>query len=562
MKTRSRLALPTVALLLVAACGEGDLVPYETWDDTPPQPAPTWQLELTGPGALALTPYGLGTITARLLKNGTPAPDVDTRWAVDGDLAGGRLSAVRGRTDAAGESSVEVIAGGGTTTFAVTVATDHTAPVRVEVRVAEPEVAPGALRIRVAYPDQGRQPVKEVVISLNPGTVHCDAVGSLLPTALDARPLRDLSGTLLFDDLDAAEPLTVIGLGSNDAGVVADGCLENVRLTAGAETRTTLELGALPLDATGTYDLASVYDFADAIPGATGDLIATVARIFDDPDDPGRYLVELVEDRLGFDFGFLHETAVDIVQGFVQKWVPERFLRLFQFIGDAARAVTHLGVEAILDVERAPTGELVGHESWDVLVFQWRGDCDPAAAPGCDVHRVALRNTHLGYVDADYPVEVRDGRLGIGTHTRTIEYARMFHVFVTQVVYPYVAPGATSTGDVLQASVDCAGVAAALDEADGVADGILDLGVATPSVQELEGVCGDVLQLAGLAVDAKLDDLARAVPSEFTLEGSARVVDADRSLVPEAFEDGVWEGGLTLDGDAYPVTGTFEAVRR
>ncbi|RMG20328.1 MAG: hypothetical protein D6729_03065, partial [Deltaproteobacteria bacterium] len=494
--------LTLVALLVLAACGDGALVAYDPNAPVADDPSASGlHLEILSPQPLTLAPYAVRPLSVRLSRGSTPVEGAELRFTLEGRGAGARLSALRARSSATGEASVEVVAGGETTAFTVRVEADGAAPAIAQVEVVPSDKAPAALRVQVAYPEQGQSPVSRVVVTVHEGGTSCDVLSTLpLPTAAYSATMNDVADEVYFPELDGDTRVTVIALGYNAVAPIADGCLEDVALPAGEEVDLTVTMATRDLDVTGTYDVSDTFDFSDALPGRFGSLLGTVVEIFDDPDDPARYLVQRIEDLVGYDFGIFEGTAVRALDRLIRDFVPERFLRLFEYIGDAAQVVTRLSFEGTLTIERQPDGSYLARQAWDTVVYRWRAGCDASATDGCDLRRIALRNTWIGPLVNTFPVRVEDGVVTFETHERFIPYARFFHLFVLQVVYPELSPGARDTGDVLHWAVSCPDVALELDASDGVADGVFDLGFARPSTQSLQAFCEDALDFVGTLV--------------------------------------------------------------
>lgn len=563
MKTRIQAIAFAIPSLLVFACGDGSLVAFSPDDPATTPGSGSYELTITSPQPLSLEAYAVRPLRIHLTRGAVAATDVDVNFAIEGQAGGARLAALRATTNRSGDATVEILAGGDMATFTVLIETGVTSLVRAEVQVYAPGEVPGGLAVQIAYPEQSVQPILSAKVTVHDASVPCDVTRTLpLPTALQATDLPDIAGTATFGGLPPGGVVTVIAVGYNATAALATGCLEGVRVESGEVTEVTVHLDPRGLQLIGDYDLVETFDFSDAIPGRAGTVISTLAEIFDDGDDPGRYLVDIIEDRLGIDFSILKQTVIDVVNDFIDRLVPEKFRRLFEYVGDAARVVKSLTAQASLNVREADDGTLIGEEIWDAIVFTWSGGCDPVSTPGCETHRIALRNTNLADVVATYPVTYENGVMRIARHDRTIEYARFFHLFIKQIVYPHVVPGASTTSEVLQGSIDCWKVATRIDGADGTTDGSYDLSFLHISTATLEDTCDDALYLIGALVDAKLDALAQAVPSTVTLEGAVSVIDSNQDLVPERLENGVFQGGIDIDGVLHPVVATFIGVRR
>ena len=555
------LSVCLVAASLVA-CGEGSLVAIEG-KDKPEYEGEGYKLEIVSAQPLQLETLAVGTLTVKLTKKDVPVAGEDVSFTVVGDAKGSRLSALKARTGESGEATVEVIAGGEPVAFEIQIETKYTNPLSAEVIVSGQAVEPATLEVQIAWPDQASTPLVAAYVDVrDDGTTCSDAI--TWPSAGNAdATVTDLSQKAVFENRRGGTTVTVIVSGHTSVTRVAEGCVDGVMLTAGETTTVTVTLQPRPRDLTGAYDYEVSFDMSGAVPGTVGAVINALAEMFDDPDDPARYLVDQVESLLNTSIpSFIKNTAIGLVDDLIKNYVPAEILQWGQYVGDAARVVTQPNFAGTLTIGAAQDGSLSAVERWTEVIFHWRGGCDPAANPGCDERRIALRNTQVGEVSTTYGVSEDGDLLNADQHTRQIQYARMFHVFILNVVYPELVPGATSSGQILNAMVDCTGFADKLDESDGAVDGNFDTGVATFTNAEIEQYCGDALNFVGGFVDDKLDQLATGVESTVTLTGVARIVDADEDLVVEAIEQGQWQGTIQVDGQDELVTGTWQATRK
>ncbi|RMG15802.1 MAG: hypothetical protein D6729_12055 [Deltaproteobacteria bacterium] len=550
-----------VILVYAAACGDGALVAIGG-EDKPEYKGEGYKLEIVSPQPLALDTLAVGTLTVKLTKQDAPVPGEDVTFTVVGDAKGSRLSALRARTGESGEATVEVIAGGQPVAFEIEIETKYTTPLTAEVVVSGQAVEPATLEVAVAWPDQAQNPIVAAYVDVrDDGTSCADALTWPAAGNADAT-ITDLSQKAVFENRRGGSTVTVIVSGYSSVTRIAEGCVDGVMLTGGQTTTVTVTLSPRPRDLTGAYDYEVSFDMSGAVPGTVGDVINVLAQMFDDPDDPARYLVDQVESLLGTTIPtFIKNTAIRMVDDLIRNIVPPEFLQWAQYVGDAARVVTTPTFAGTLTIGEAMDGSLSAVERWTEVVFTWRGKCDPAANPGCDERRIALRNTMVGEVSATYGVTENGDLLEAAEHTRQIQYARFFHVFILNVVYPEIVPGATSSADMLHAFINCTNFADTLDESDGTVDGIFDIGV-TFTNQEIEQYCGDALNLVGGLVDDQLDRLASGVESTVTLTGIAEIVDADKDLVVEKLDNGQWQGTIQVDGTDELVTGTWSATRR
>ncbi len=570
MNTRLTRVLSLSLLTFAAACGDPGLTTIPG-GDKPEYQGEGYKMEIVTPMPLVLQTSATGLLTVRLTRSGEPVSGASVEFTVDGSRGGAHLGALRATTSNTGEASVEVIAGAEAADFRIAMESQYTTIMYADVSVRAPGDTGTSLEVQVAYPDQGTNPVSTVTIGVYDGSQTCEALLSStnLPAPLEApQDLTDLAGSVTFSSLGGATKVSILAVGKNaNKAPVADGCVEGMDLVLGQANSTTVNMSARSMRLQGTYDYTATFDMTGAIPGLAGDVFTEVAAF---AQNPAAYLVGKVEALYCGSsdpkcwYGWLRDAAVNAVDSLIQRYLPDTLLNFLTWVGDATKVVTNLTVEGTLTIADDPNGGggLQATEVWQYVVFTWQGKCDLNANPLCDQRRIALRNTRIGELTATYAVTNEDPAYRVAQHTRSIPYLRFFHLFLLQVVYPELVPGATSTTDVLNNAVDCKAVADWIDGADSAGqDGQFDAGIATISVADLENYCHQGVSAIGGLIDGKIDKLANAVPSDVTLTGAAEIVDENADLLADRLQNGVWQGTIDVDGSPNAVSGSFEASR-
>ena len=569
-----RRLVATAALLstlaFAAACGDSAIIKVHGPDGGTDGGSGAFALEITTGATMTLGPGSTGTITAKLTQGGQPVSGRTLAFSTTGAAAGSTLSAAQGTTGADGTASVDLTAGTGAASFQVVVSSLDAGDAAVDVTVTAPHVDPASLTVTATYADQTAQPASAVDLYVEDQSVTCDALNlQTMPTPLV--PMQTVqgfsgNGSLTFQNLTGGTYVTVLALAKNAAGVVvADGCTTNVGLTAGQTATTTVTLTKRGVQLVGTYQYQASYDMGGAMPGTVGTIIQTVGQIFNDPTDPGLYLVTLIENQIGVDPtkvpGFIQNAAISGLNDLYAKYVPPTFRKWATWVSQAAGVVTKPKVEGTFTVSDAG-GSLSAKEVWQTAIFTFVGNCDPTATPGCDQRKLALAGTEVGEVTTSYPVTRADPRFNVPSHQAQIPYAQLFHLFLMQVVYPEVIPGATSTGDILNGSIDCQRVADYLDGADGTqGDGLNIAGYSVFTNAQLFSACGTVLTAIGNQIDSQLAQLAAAQPSTVDLTGVAEIHDDNHDLVCEGLLNGQWQGTIDVGGSSQAISGTWQATR-
>lgn len=549
-----------VTLCVISACGGTDFVAIDSNEIGNPDPtdpeivAPLWEIKPFNAQPILLTFGDSVTVGVTVTRDGRPVESERIDWELLPPSGDASLDATTSYTYRNGNAGIDLLAGTQAADFMVMATHFLAGKITLTVSVVEPDRMPASLLVGVVYGSQDRWPVSRVEVAVHDGKVPCDVLTtlSLLPPSLAEDTLQNVVDTLTFTSLSGGQNVTVFARGLDANGVVASGCSSGVELIDGEETGVVVRLAPFGLDVTGVYDVAQSYDFGNALPAGFGGVATILGQLFDDPDDPARFLVDFVEARLGFSFGFVKNAIIDLVDTYVQQVLPQGVQDLFARIGEAARLVTAFSVDTTIVIEADDTGNLTATETWETITFVWEGA----------QHRVDMTTAGLDPVEAIYPVElVDDERLDIALHSFEIPFMGMYRVALTNIVYPSIGGGATTTQDLLASVLDCAAVAAEMDAGDGIVDGYFTIGISIP-VSTLEIACNDGLGFIADQIDAQLDSLGGNGPQILTRQGVTTLDGENASRQPMRLVDGAWTGDLAIDGQTSIISGLFSGDRR
>lgn len=306
---------------------------------------------------------------------------------------------------------------------------------------------------------------------------------------------------------------------------------------------------AVPIDPAGHFAVTSMFSLSAPPPAAAG-VLGELAAATDGPDDPSRYLIDLMIERLPAGTAKSYAAAV---APYVAAYVNQRIANVAPRFADGARALS-TGLSRI--AQRFGTSEM----------FHLANEPSAAAidrAPSLTLRRTIVgarferragreladvRFAPLGLADIATASRARlDGeQLSIERHGAALPYTALLRLGLDEAVIPDVVPGAHDLAQALVALVDCNQLGTAVAE-------YLGLGSA--------GFYASACSVGLTALAARIYDRLDAIePALLSLEvaGEATAVDADGDGPMDAIASGAWTG--TFAGLA--VTGGFEGSSR
>jgi hypothetical protein len=321
---------------------------------------------------------------------------------------------------------------------------------------------------------------------------------------------------------------------------------------------------ATSIDPSGTYAVTSAFALS-ATPDAAAPAIAELTAMSDGPDDPSRYLIDLMIAALPEGTTKSYATAVaPYVAAYVNirlSQIAPRFVDGSHALGAgltriAQRFGTIETFEIAADGPRVEGDDYVAESKWLTRTITGARFEVNAGRDIAEVHfaslglpdimsksLVTLDGSSLGGAVTDRP-----GTLSITKHTASLPYARMLRLGFDFAVIPDVVPGAHDLGVALAELVDCNRLGAAVAEC---------VGLGSPTFYAT--ACSAGLSAMAVKLYARLDAIeadAAALPLE--LVGQARAVDTNSDGAMDAISAGTWSGNVAT----IPATGSFEGTRR
>ncbi|MDF1563102.1 MAG: hypothetical protein P1V51_08665 [Deltaproteobacteria bacterium] len=558
----------STVLALAGGCGSENVVPAPYSElhgggegtNLDPVDGPVWKIVATHEGVFEAEAGSHVQVPFQVLRDDEPMAAEVVRFELRTVTGEAQLTAEFDLTRENGLAAAELDAGPGLGEVIVVAVHSLGGEAEFPLTIIEPAVVeplPATLRVGVLYASQARWPVDEVSVTVAEG-IDCagiEAGQSFAP--LGDQLLPDLQSSLLFTRVKTEVPLTVVAVGTQTGAEMASGCVDGLVLAPEENGGVVVRLLPFGLDATGTWAVSHSFDFGNALPGDLGGVFSVLDQLFDDPDDPARYLVGWIQTELGFSLGPIEEMVISLVDDLLVDVIPAGLQGLFQRVGEAARLVTQFGVDATMVIAQDPTsatGQLQSDELWHAARFVWKGQ----------PHTVDLAAAGLPETRALYPVQVaEDARLIVPSHDLEIPFVGLYRVVLTNLVYPDIAGnGATTTHDLLRSVIDCQAVASEIEASDGAADGQLDLGLVQIPASQLEASCDAGLGYIANQIDGQIDGLAGSGPSILTLDGIADLDGDDGQRHPLHMDAGQWTGHLDLSGNQHVVSGTFDGTRQ
>ena len=276
----------------------------------------------------------------------------------------------------------------------------------------------------------------------------------------------------------------------------------------------------IPIDATGQFVVRSTF----ALPGPptiAAPVLAELHAATDGPDDPSRYLIEMVVARLPE--GNV-KTAAQALTPYVAAYVNVHIASVAPHFLDGIRELT-AGLDAIS--QRFGTLETValdgdGHMHRTIEGVRFEA-IDVGFAP-----------IGLPDITVDTQVMLEGDRLAVADHVLPLPYARVLRLGLDRAAIPRVVPQCADLACALRELVDCPQLGELIAER---------IGLGSPGLYAQ--ACSIGLTATASAIYDRLPAFDGA-PLALQTTGTARAADHDHDGPMDAIEAGTWTG--TLDG--------------
>ena len=294
----------------------------------------------------------------------------------------------------------------------------------------------------------------------------------------------------------------------------------------------------VPLSPQGKFAITSDFDIATNMPGTVGAVTNGFIQATDGPDDPTRYIVDLLCNQLSGTAksvctgasaglaGYLNDRLLEVAPDFVTKIVD-----VGNKFGQVAK---HFGTLETLEVDA--TGKTI-HTMTGV--------------------HFKIDSTALDFAFADYGMSSTKvegitttldtlGKLSVSDHKMPISYGKLLKLALNEMIIPMIDPSATNLNDLLTNSVNC----------QAIGQNVYDyLGLLSPST--FESACTAGLNAASTLIYNQIANIDGSA-LEFGIAGTAKGLDTNHDGKMDKIQTGKWGGTLSYAGTPAPLsTATF-----
>ncbi len=306
-----------------------------------------------------------------------------------------------------------------------------------------------------------------------------------------------------------------------------------------------------PMDATGTYQVASTFDIATNAPGKVGEVTNAFIDMTDGAADPAEWIIEqiiakttnstlknILTTAKPFVAGYLNDRLLEIAPDFVDT--------IIQVGNDFGQMSKNFGLNEKLDVTGSANAYTATVSALGVHFKVDNVESDILFADH-SIPDVSAANVALT-LDAT-------GKLDIGEHKLPLSYGKMLRLGLDEVIIPAVDPSASDLNTLLVHLVDCAAVDQAINDAL-VSQFGFGGGAGT-----WQTACTAGLAYGSQYVYGKIDAIDSSA-LEFGLTGVAKAVDKNNDSKVDTIQTGKWTGTLTYGSTPSPLApATFIGTR-
>lgn len=282
------------------------------------------------------------------------------------------------------------------------------------------------------------------------------------------------------------------------------------------------------IDPAGSYVVRSTFALPEP-PASTAPVLAELHAATDGPDDPSRYLIDLVVARLPE--GNV-KIAAQALTPYVASYVNVHLAAVAPHFLDGIRDLT-AGLERV--AQRFGTMEAIAIDGEGHV---------RRTIEGARFEAVEVLFAPIGLPDitVDTQIVLARDRLTVADHTLPLPYARMLRLGFDRAAIPKVVPACSDLACALRSLVDCPALGALISER---------VGLGSPNLYAQ--ACAIGLTATASAIYDRLPAFD-SEPLELRTMGTARAADTDRDGPMDAIEAGTWKGtlaGMPLGGASF-----------
>ncbi len=495
------------------------------------------------------------------------------------DAGDGDISALTLFTGQSGTNSVQFFANNSAPASYRLHATNPNAMETVSVLITVGAPPIGNLEVNLHF--EGSIALSDVTVYLEPaGSYNCNYWHPVAPPTAPFGEVvvGSLQQPAQFSGIPAETRYVVMARANNwEGNLGAQGCSDGVYVSAVGTESHDLMLHQVVLQPAGVYDMDSVFNFRDAIPGEVGVILGHIIDAF---YDPGKFAFDMVITIVNLYLGQLVGTVVEWalslfrnqLEDLITDWAfnnsPQWLQDLFTIGQDLTQVIARLEILAVLRIQKSTEHAVNGEENWHGIALYWRLPCpregDPDYDPECG--RLVLSIQDLSEVGLPpVPGDIIQGRwtgiithfdrLSIEPHGIMLNYGRLILYVIDDLLIPFVTGGRYhSLRDALYGIINCASIAQGL-----VGDVLSALGIDRARV---EGFCTSALGIVIEPIILMIHSLG--ADSNIRLFGGGRLIDETSNLIVDRIVDGTWQGHIQMSSgeSGNPFTATWKAVRQ
>ena len=511
--------------------------------------------------------------------DGEPMGDVEVSFFIDVDRSvDARLNTRSARTGrGTGLAAARVLAG--STPGDIYVLAQASCGRSLELAVEVREVPTGNLEVRLVYPQQQLYRMERFEVAVYPSyEFQCNERRS--PRGRQELTIAEVATTferVFIQDLAVDELFAVVGFGVGQFGEdAAFGCVDGVRVREGETAEVEIDLMLLPLDPSGTYDVASKWDFTNAI-AESGPVGAIIAEFLLIVRDPGRGLYEFLMNRIRDFVGGLVATVLDtflritglanLIQNAINNLIRNNPLlsSIWTVLEDLTQFINNLEVTSVMQIGKMfGDAEVFGIDTWTGFVLYWRMPCCwpdcRVIPPDCGGNPIQFDPEGLGILQGEWTGRVAGyNQLFIDRHPINFQYGRLIIYVLEHLLFPTLInrPPPVTITEFVAHLVGCERLANAII---GSSDCRCAIGICICK-SDIIGACTGFINLVfgsflrnfiqGLSFDSVIDN-----------RGQCKLINENAVLDVEFLREGQYFPIINIGGVNAVINATFTGVRQ
>jgi len=293
----------------------------------------------------------------------------------------------------------------------------------------------------------------------------------------------------------------------------------------------------------GTLGLTSKFDIQTSFTGSKlADVLNILDQISDDPQDPGKFVVDTVLQKIDNQAilavaTLLKPTLYKEVNSLLLAIAPKLVGTLKQLAQDLSTVARTFEIKSTLASPAPQPGDLplVADHTLKSIAWTLSGQRVEVTFQQINLSDPVVKNVQLTVANGT-DLTVRD-------HTFKLNYGAFLLVALDNLVIPRLEPGAKNITDLLGAHIDCVKVGQTMSKTVGLGGDPLWVGACNLAVKAV----GTYLEyeIAGMASD----------DTSLTIKGQAKLYDTDKSGTYDLLTKGLWSGTLELQKCKAPIAG-------